>query len=99
MPPLDQGGPMNEQQVDARLDELEQELMVDDPAFVHRMVRVERHDKVNVVIVFVLLAVGAVLLTAGIATALVIPWLAGVASLLTALLVDGHHRRTLRDSP
>jgi hypothetical protein len=90
---------MNEQQVDELVDELERELMVDDPEFVHRMVRVQRDEKVNFVIVFVLLAVGAVLLTVGIATALVIPWLAGVASLLAAVLVDGHYRRTLRDSP
>jgi hypothetical protein len=90
---------MNEQQADEMFDELERELMVDDPELVHRMVRVERQDRVNVFIVFVLLAVGAVLLTMGIATADVIPWLAGVASLLTAVLVDNHHKRTLRGPP
>jgi hypothetical protein len=32
------------------------------------------------------------------ATVLVIPWLAGIASLVAAVLVDDHHKRTLRES-
>jgi hypothetical protein len=94
-----QEGPMNEQQVDEMVDELERALMVDDPEFVRRMVRVKRYETVNFVVVFILLAVGAVLLTVGMATAFVIPWLAGIASLLTAVLVDDHHKRRLRDPP
>ena len=90
---------MNEQQVDEMVDELERALMVDDPEFVRRIHHVQRDETVNFVAVFVLLAVGAVLLTVGMATAFVIPWLAGIASLLTAVLVDDHHKRTLRDPP
>jgi hypothetical protein len=95
--PLDPGGAMNERQVDEMVDELERALMVDDPEFARRILRVQRDETVNFVVVFVLLAVGAVLLTVGLATAFVIPWLAGIASLLTAVLVDDHHKRALRD--
>jgi hypothetical protein len=63
------------------------------------MLRVQRNETVNFVVVFVLLAVGAVLLTVGMATTLVIPWLAGIASLLIAVLVDDHHKHTLRNPP
>ncbi|HEX2382574.1 MAG TPA: DUF3040 domain-containing protein [Acidimicrobiales bacterium] len=89
---------MNEQQVDEMVDELERALMVEDPQFVRRMLRVQRDETVNFVVVFVLLTVGAVLLTVGMATVLVIPWLAGIASLVAAVLVDDHHKRTLRES-
>jgi Protein of unknown function (DUF3040) len=90
---------MNEQHVDEMVDELERALMIDDPEFARRIHRVQRDETVNFVVVFVLLAIGAVLLTVGLATAVVIPWLAGIASLLTAVLVDDHHKRTLRDPP
>jgi hypothetical protein len=90
---------MNEQQVKERVAELERALIDEDPEFVRRMLRVQRDETVNFVVVFVLLAVGAVLLTVGMATTLVIPWLAGIAALLIAVLVDDHHKHTLRNPP
>jgi hypothetical protein len=71
----------------------------EDPEFVRRMFRVQRDETVNFVVVFALLAVGAVLLTVGLAAGLVIPWLAGVASLVIAVLVDDHYKNALRNRP
>jgi hypothetical protein len=49
-----------------------------------------------VVTVFVLLAAGAVLLTIGVATVSLVPWLVGLASLVAAVAVDDHHKKSLR---
>ena len=46
--------------------------------------------------VFVLLAAGAVLLTVGLAMNAFVPWSIGVVALITAVLIDDHHQRTLR---
>ena len=46
-------------------------------------------------VVFVLLAAGAVLLTVGFATNAFVPWSLGVAALLAAVLIDDHHRRAV----
>jgi hypothetical protein len=90
---------MNEQQVNERVAELERALEDEDPEFVRRMFRVQRDETVNFVVVFALLAVGAVRLTVGLAAGLVIPWLAGVASLVIAVLVDDHYKNALRNRP
>jgi hypothetical protein len=87
---------MNDEQVGRQIDDIERALRAEDPAFVHRVRNVQRKDAVNVLVVSVLLAVGAVLLTAGLATRALIPWLAGLVALIAAVLTDDHHKRTLR---
>lgn len=87
---------MDDEQVSGVIDEMERALLVEDPAFVHRVQTAERSEAVNFLAVFVLLGVGTVLLTIGLATAEVIPWSAGLAALVGAVLVDVHHRRRLR---
>jgi hypothetical protein len=86
----------NDDQVGEAISELERALADEDPAFVTRVRRLQRGDTINIIVVFVLLAAGAVLLTVGLSLAALIPWLAGGASLVSAVLVDDHHRRTLR---
>ena len=87
---------MDDDQVTGVIDEMERALLAEDPAFVQRVRRVHRCEVVNVVAVFVLLTVGAVLLTVGFATAALLPWSLGLAALIGAVLVDDHHKRTLR---
>jgi Protein of unknown function (DUF3040) len=90
------GAPMNDEQVRAAVDEIEQALRVEDPRFVRRVHAVCRNDACTVVTVFLLLAAGAVLLTVGVATVALVPWLLGLASLVTAVAVDDHHKKALR---
>jgi hypothetical protein len=87
---------MNDDPVSGAIRDLERALVLEDPAFVHRIRRLQRGDMINVVVVFMLLAVGAVFLAVGFALTALIPWLAGVASLCSAVIVDDHHKRTLR---
>ena len=87
---------VNDEQVRAEVDEIERALQVEDPGFVRRVNALRRSDAVNCVSVFVLLAVGAVLLTVGFATVAWLPWSIGLAALVVAVAVDDHHRRTLR---
>jgi membrane-bound ClpP family serine protease len=87
---------MNDEQVRARVDEMERALRVEDPGFVRRVQSLRRSNSVNCVLVSVLLTVGAVLLTVGFATVAVVPWSIGLAALVVAVAVDDHHRRALR---
>jgi hypothetical protein len=86
----------SDDQVSEAISELERALAAEDPAFVTRVRRLQRGDTINVVVVVVLLAAGAVLLTVGLSLTALVPWLAGGASLVSAVLVDDHHQRTLR---
>jgi hypothetical protein len=54
---------------------------------------------VTVLSVLGLLAVGAVLLTVGLATLSWPVWSAGLGALAVSVLVDEHHKHTLRRSP
>ena len=87
---------MNDDQVGRAIDEIERALVVEDPAFLHRFRNVQRSEAVNAVAVVVLLVVGAVLLTVGLATSAPIPGSLGVAALIGAVLVDDLHKRTRR---
>jgi hypothetical protein len=84
---------MNDEQIGRAIDELERALVIDDPEFVHRIRKVHRLETAHVVAVFVLLAAGLVLLTAGLASTAVVPWALGLASLLLAVVVDEVHKR------
>ena len=56
---------MNDEQVNAAIEDIERALVADDPDFARRVQVVRRNDAINFVAVFVLLAAGAVLLTVG----------------------------------
>jgi protein-S-isoprenylcysteine O-methyltransferase Ste14 len=86
---------MNDDQVNEALGEIERALLAEDPAFAHRVNGTRRREAIHVVVVFVLLASGAVLLTVGFATNAFVPWSLGVAALLAAVLIDDHHRRAV----
>jgi hypothetical protein len=84
---------MNDEQVGRAIDELEHALAIDDPGFVQRIRNVRRRETAHDVTVFVLLAAGVVLLTAGLASTAVVPWALGLASFLLAVAVDEVHKR------
>ena len=86
---------MNDDQVNEALGEIERALLAEDPAFADRVNGTRRREAIHVVVVFVLLASGAVLLTVGFATNAFVPWSLGVAALLAAVLIDDHHRRAV----
>ena len=86
---------MNDDQVNEALGEIERALLAEDPAFAHRVNGTRRREAIHVLVVFVLLAAGAVLLTVGFATNAFVPWSLGVAALLAAVLIDDHHRRAV----
>jgi uncharacterized membrane protein len=87
---------MDDEQVRAAVAEMEQALATEDPKFVRRVHAVRRADHASCIAVFVLLALGAVLLTVGVATVALVPWALGLAALVTAVIVDDHHKRALR---
>jgi hypothetical protein len=90
---------MNDDKVTQTVDEIERELAHDDPAFVRRVSRLQRRDDVTVLSVFALLATGAVLLIAGLATGSWPAWAAGLFALASSVAVDEHHKRSLRRAP
>ena len=90
---------MNDDQVRRTIDELEGVLAYDDPALLKRFRAVRRADIATVLSVFMLIAAGTVLLTAGLATRSWPLWTVGVSAFLTSFFVDEHHKRTLRRNP
>jgi hypothetical protein len=77
------------------IDDVERGLDRDDPDFVHRMRRLRRAELTNTLAVFMLLAVGAVLLTVGLATLSWPAWVAGGLAFLASFAVD-HLHHTVR---
>ena len=90
---------MNEDRFDEQFTALSQALCRDDPAFSERLRRLRHGDARNACAVFALLALGAVLLTAGFATLSLTTWAIGVGALVTACVVDQRHRRSLGRIP
>ena len=90
---------MNEDQVTQAIDEIERVLRREDPELVQRIRHLRRRDDVTVLGVFVLLAAGAVLLIVGLATLSWPALAAGLFSLVSSVLVDQHHKRSLRRVP
>ncbi|HMG41913.1 MAG TPA: DUF3040 domain-containing protein [Acidimicrobiales bacterium] len=81
------------------IEQIEQCLDADDPAFLRRFDAVCRADLANVIIVFTLLAVGVVCLTVGLATTSWPAWALGLIAFAACFAVDGHHKQTLRRTP
>jgi len=84
---------MNDRQVQAAIQDLESRLRQDDPEMVRRFHCTVRDELVATIGVMLFLTVGAVLLTAGIATASPVAWVMGLAALFASMAVDAHHRR------
>ena len=82
---------MTDDEVHRAIDSLEQGLLLDDPAFVRRVKRLYRTELATAIVVFVLLAVGVVLLTVGAATASLPLWLGGVAAFLASFAANALH--------
>ena len=87
---------MNNYQRRSEIDDIERALSRADPTLPRRMRALERADTLNVFVVFSLLATGAMLLTAGLATFSLGLWSAGGAALVISVLVDRWHQRRLR---
>lgn len=90
---------MNEEQVSRTINEIEQALKREDPAFVRRLHALRRAEIGTVVTVALLLVSGAVLLTVGLATLSWLAWGGGLLALLTSVVVDERHKHTLRRAP
>ena len=67
----------------------------DDPDLVRPVRQLPRAEVANAYTVFVLLVVSAVLLTVGLATRSLVPWVAGGHAFLATFGVDGRHQRRL----
>lgn len=87
---------MNDREVTRSIAAFEQALEVDDPAFVRRVDRLERADAAHAVVVFALLALGAVLVTTGLATTSFVVWALGLGMLALSVVVDVRYQRRLR---
>ncbi|MGH9243889.1 MAG: DUF3040 domain-containing protein [Acidimicrobiales bacterium] len=86
---------MTDDAVRHALEEMERGLEADDPAYLHRLRCLERHEALIAAAMFALLAAGAVLLTVGLATFTVAAWVGGLVALAAAVLVDRRHHRNL----
>lgn len=78
------------------IEEVEHGLAHDDPAFVKRTRALRRAEIRSVLTVFLLLAVGALLLTVGVATFSWIAWSAGLLAFLASFVVNECHKHFLR---
>lgn len=87
---------MNDKEVARSIAAFEQALEVDDPAFMRRVDRLERGDAAHAVVVFTLLALGAVLVTTGLATTSLMVWALGLGLLALSAVVDLRYQRRLR---
>lgn len=90
---------MNDEQISRAIDQIEQALCDDDPAFVRKVRALRRAEIGTVITVALLLVSGAVLLTVGLATLSWMAWGGGLAALLASVVVDEHHKHTLRRMP
>lgn len=90
---------MNDDQVARTIEEIERALVQEDPVFLRRVRHLQRREAATVLSVFALLAVGAVLLTVGLATLSWVVWCGGLVSLAAAAAVDQHHQAQLRRFP
>jgi predicted membrane-bound spermidine synthase len=90
---------MDRDQLDRRIDEFELELLGDDPSLAKRWKALERGSTFNVIAVFLLLAMSAVLLAAGLATQSVVAWSAGLTAFVLSFGADHTYRRVLAKTP
>ena len=79
-----------------QIEDVELAFRREDPSFVRRFRRLQRSETLRVLTVFSFIAVGAVLMTVGLATSSVVATSLGIAAMLTGCLVEIRHRRVLR---
>lgn len=79
-----------------QIDDVELAFRREDPAFVRRFRRLQRSETLRVLRVFSFIAVGAVLMTVGLATSSIVASSLGIAAMLTGCLVEIRHRRVFR---
>jgi uncharacterized membrane protein YesL len=87
---------LNEEQVGSVIAELERSVVIDDPAFVRRFHNIRRNEWLHAVIVFVLLAVGAVLLAVTLATTAALHGGVALIALIGAVVADEVYERRCR---
>jgi hypothetical protein len=90
---------MNIEHLVRQIDDVEAALRRDDPAVSKRLRALEPESPLHVGVVFTLLAIGAVLLTIGVATLSLAVWFAGVAAFAASFLVDRRRQRRHRAPP
>jgi hypothetical protein len=88
--------PMTDDEVAQSIAALECALSVEDPVFVRRLRQAHRRDALHALLVGTLLAIGAVLLTAGLATRSAVIWIIGIGALVISVVLDGAYQRRLR---
>jgi hypothetical protein len=89
---------VNDKQVGTVIDELERCLVVDDPAFVRRFHNIRRNESLHAVVVFVLLAVGAVFLALTLATTAALHGGLALVALVGAVVADELYQRRSRSA-
>ena len=89
---------MNVDQLDRRIEEIEQELLRDDPTLGEQFAKLDPVDTRHDALVVGLLAASAVFLMIGLSTMSIAAWLAGAISIVTAFTVDIQHESRLRDA-
>lgn len=90
---------MNIEHLVREIDEVEAALRRDDPALSKRLRALESGSSLAVGAVFALLAIGAVLVTIGLATLSLAVWSTGVAAFAASFLVDRFRQRRHREPP
>ncbi len=89
---------MNVDQLDRKLDAIEQELLRDDPTLGEQFAKLDPVDSRHDALVFMLLAASAVFLMVGLSTMSIAAWLAGAISVISAFTIDHQHEHMLREA-
>ena len=87
---------MHDDQLDDRIDEIEQELLRDDPAFGRQFAQLRPANGRHEAAVLTLLVSSAVFLMIGLAATSVAAWLIGVVSFVASFAVDARHERLVQ---
>lgn len=87
---------MNVDELDRRIEDIERELLRDDPTLGKQFAKLDPVYRWHDATVFMLLAASAVFLMIGLAAMSIAAWLAGAISVVTAFTVDARHERALR---
>ena len=80
-----------------RIDEIERELLRDDPALGKQFARLDQVNRRHDATVFMLIVSSVVFLMIGLVTMSALPWLLGVIGLVASFSVDTRHERELRE--
>jgi hypothetical protein len=87
---------MNINELDTRVDEIERQLLRDDPSLDRQFARLDPANRRHDVTVFAMLVSSAAFLMIGLATMSIVAWLVGVVAFVASLSVDTRLERELR---